>query len=105
MKVDVKEILRSLKSLKNSIGKCTASDSSSTESNNLYSTGSPGNCATKAVLIVRVVSLRGAKMLHSESQAIFLKLESKSGYTLATSSSTLSTKVPTYLQEAELYQS
>ena len=32
------------------------------------------NCATKAVLIVRVVSLSGAKMHRSESQAIFLKL-------------------------------
>jgi len=64
------------KELKNSMGKCPASDSSSTESNDLYSTGSPGNCVTKAVLIVQVVSLRGAKMHHSESQAIFLKFES-----------------------------
>ena len=54
------------------------------------------NCATKAVLIVRVVSLSGAKMHRSESQAIFLKLESKSGYTFATSSSMLHTKVPIF---------
>ena len=31
---------------KNSIGKCTAWDPSSTESKDLYSTDSPGNCAT-----------------------------------------------------------
>ena len=50
------------KEFKNSTGKCTAWDSSSTESSDMYSTGSPGNCATKAVLIVLVVSLSGAKM-------------------------------------------
>ena len=83
------------------MGKCTAWDSSSTESRDLSSTGSPGNCATKAVLIVRVVSLSGAKMHRSESQAIFLKLESKSGYTLDTSSSMLRFQ---YFQAAELYQ-
>ena len=38
------------------MGKCTAWDSSSTESSELYSTGSPGNCATKAVLIVQARS-------------------------------------------------
>ena len=54
------------------------------------------NCATKAVLIVRVVSLSGAKMHRSESQAIFLKLESKSGYTSDTSSSMLHAKVPIF---------
>ena len=32
---------------KNSIGKCTAWDLLSIESNDLYSTHSPGNCATK----------------------------------------------------------
>ena len=69
-------------------------DSSGTESNDLYSTEAPGNCARSAMLIVRVVSLRGAKMHCSESQAIFLKLESISGYTLDTSSSMLHTKVP-----------
>ena len=79
---------------RNSIGKCTAWDSSNTESNNLYSTGSPGSCVTRAVLIARVLSFRGAKMHLSESQAIFLKFESKSGYTLDTSSSMLHTKVP-----------
>ena len=62
------------KEFKNSMGKCTAYDSSGTESSDLYSTGSPGNCATKGVLIVRVVSLSGAKMHRSESPAIFLKL-------------------------------
>jgi len=46
------------KEFKNSMGKCTAWNSSSTESNDLYSTGSPDNCATKAVLRVWVVSLR-----------------------------------------------
>ena len=46
----------------------------------------------------------GAKMYRSESQAIFLKLASKSGYTFATSSSTLHTKVPIFSQAAELYQ-
>ena len=56
------------------MGKCTAWDSSGTESSDLYSIGSPGNCAIKGVLIVRVVSLSGAKMHRSESQAIFLKL-------------------------------
>ena len=54
---------------RNSIGKCTAWDSSSTESNDLYSTDSPGSCATRAVLIARVLSFRGAKMHLSESQA------------------------------------
>jgi len=77
------------KEFKNSMGKCTAWDSSGTESSDLFSTGSPGNCATKGMLIVRVVSLSGAKMHRSESQAIFLKLEGKSGYTLDTSSSML----------------
>ena len=33
--------------------KCTAWDSSSTESKDLYSTDSPGNCATNVALIVR----------------------------------------------------
>ena len=69
------------KEFKNSVGKCIASDSLSTESSDLYSTGSPGNCSTKAVLIVRVVLLSGAKMRHSESQAMFLKFDNKSGYT------------------------
>ena len=78
------------------MGKCTAWDSSSTESSDLYSTGLPGNCAIKAVLIVQVVSLSGAKMHRSESQAIFLKLQSKSRYTLNTSSSMLHTKVPMF---------
>ena len=82
------------KEFKNSMGKCKAWDSSSTESSDLYSTGSTGNRATKAMLIVQVISLSRAKMHHLESQAIFLKLESKSGYTFATSSSTLHTKVP-----------
>ena len=36
-------------------GKCTAWDSSNTESSDLYSTVSPGNCATNVSLIVRVV--------------------------------------------------
>ena len=49
MTMDVKEILRPLEPM----GKCTARDSSSTESNDLYSTDSPGSCATKAVLIVQ----------------------------------------------------
>ena len=40
------------KEFKNSTGKCTAWDLSNTKSSDLYSTGSPGNCATKAVLIV-----------------------------------------------------
>ena len=40
------------KEFKNSMGKCTAWNSLSTESRDLYSTGSPGNCATKVVLIV-----------------------------------------------------
>ena len=74
---------------RNSTGKCTAWDSSSTEFSDLYSTDSPGNCATNVALILRVVSLSGAKMYRSESQAIFLKFQSKSGYTLDTSSSTL----------------
>ena len=47
--------------LKNSTGKCTAWDSPSTESSDLYLTGSPGNCATKAVLIVQVISLSVAR--------------------------------------------
>ena len=81
---------------KNSMGKCTAWDSSSTESNDLYSTDSPGNCATNVALMARVVSLSGAKMHRSESQAIFLKLESKSGYTLDTSSSMVHAKVPIF---------
>ena len=82
------------KEFKNSIGKYMAWDSSGTESNDLYSTESPGNCASSAVLIVQVVSLRGAKMHCSKSQAIFLKLESISGYTLDISSSMLHTKDP-----------
>ena len=82
------------KEFRNSVGKCTAWDSSSTESNDLYSTESPGSCATRAVLIVRVVSLSGAKMHRSESQCMFLKFNIKSGYTLDTSSSMLQTKVP-----------
>ena len=85
------------KEFKNSMGKCTAWNSSSTESSDQYSTGLPGNSANKAMLIVRVVSLSGAKMHHSESQAIFLKLESKSGYTFANNSSTPHTKVPRQL--------
>ena len=52
------------------------------------------SCATRAVLIAWVLSLRGAKMHLSESQAIFLKFESKSGYTLDTGSSILHTKAP-----------
>ena len=52
------------KEFKTSMGKCIAWDSSSIESRDLYSTDSPGNCATKAVLIVQVVSLSGAKMHH-----------------------------------------
>ena len=85
------------KEFKNSMGKCTAWDSSSTESSDLYSTDSPGNCATKAVLIiVQVVSLSGAKMRRSESQAVFLKLDCKSGYTLDTSSSMLYAKAPIF---------
>ena len=87
---------------RNSMGKCTASDSSSTESSDRYSTDSPGNCATNVALIVRVVSLRGAKMHRSESQVIFLKFESKSGYTLVTSLSTLHANVPIF-SAAELY--
>ena len=79
------------------MGKCTAWDSSSTESSDLYSTDSPGNCATKAVLIiVQVVSLSEAKMRRSESQAVFLKLDCKSGYTLDTSSSMLYAKAPIF---------
>ena len=72
----MKEILRPLE--RNSIGKCTAWDSSSTESNDLYSMHSPGGCTTRAVLIAWVLSLRRAKMHPSESQVIFLKFESKS---------------------------
>ena len=48
------------KEFKNSMGKWTAWDSSRTKSSDRYSTGSPGNCATKAVLIVQAVSLSGA---------------------------------------------
>ena len=84
------------KEFKNSIGKCTAWDSSGTESNDLYLTESPGNYASSEVFIVRVVSLRGAKMHRSESQAIFLKLESRSEYTLDTSSSLVHTNVPIF---------
>ena len=84
------------KEFKNSTGKCTAWDSSSTESSDRYSKGSPGNCAIKVMLIVLVVSLSGAKMRRSESEAIFLKLKSKSGYTLDTSSSMLHAKVPIF---------
>ena len=47
---------------RNSIGKCTAWDSSSTESNDLYSMHSPGGCTTREVLIAWVLSLRRAKM-------------------------------------------
>ena len=79
---------------RNSMGKCTAWDSSSTESSDLYSTVSPGNYATNVALIVRVVSLSRAKMHCSESQVIFMKFESKSGYTLYTSSSTLHANFP-----------
>ena len=53
---------------KNSMGKCTAWDSSSTESKDLYSTDSPGNCATNVALIVWVISLSGAKMHRSETK-------------------------------------
>ena len=47
------------KEFKNSIGNWTAWDSSGTESKDLYSTQSPGNCSTSAVLIAWVVLLRG----------------------------------------------
>ena len=67
------------KEFRNSIGKCTIWNSSSTESNDLYSTDSPGNCVTKLVLIACVVSLKGAKIQHSKSHAISLKLEGRSG--------------------------
>ena len=81
---------------RNSMGKCTAWDSSSTEYSDLYSTVSPGNYATNVALIVQVVSLSGAKMHPSESQVIFLKFESKSRYTLVTNSSTLHANVPIF---------
>ena len=84
------------KEFKNSVGNWTAWDSSGTESKDLYSTKSPGNCSTSAVLIAWVVLLRGAKMQHSDSQVIFLKLESKSGYTLDINSLMLLTKVPMF---------
>ena len=66
---------KTFREFRNSIGKCTAWDSSSTVSNNLYSTDSPGSRATRTVLIARVLSFMGAKMHLSESQAIFLKLK------------------------------
>ena len=94
MTTNEKEILRPQESL--GILWENAQPEAGTESNDLYSTKSPGNCATKVPLIARVVSLRGAKMHRSESQGIFLKFDNKSGYTLATSSSTFSTNVPIF---------
>ena len=84
------------KEFKNSVGNWAAWDASGTESKDLYSTQSPGNYSTSAVLIAWVVLLRGAKMQRSDSQVIFLKLESKSGYTLDINSLTLLTKVPMF---------
>ena len=72
--------------------KCTAWDSSSTESKDLYSTDSTGKCATIVALIIRVVSVSEGKIHRSESQAILLNFEIKSGYTLDTSLSMLHAK-------------
>ena len=64
----------------------------------------PKNCTNNVALIVWVVSLNGAKIHHSESQAIFLKFEIKFEYTLDTmaSSSMLHAKIANYFQAAEL---
>ena len=84
------------KEFKNSVGNWTAWESSGTESKDLYSTQSPGNCSTRVVLIAWVVLLRGAKMQHSDNQTKFVKFWSKSGYTMAINSLTLLTKVPMF---------
>ena len=44
----VKAILRSPKKFKKSVGNWIARDLSGTESKDLYSTQSPGNCSTRA---------------------------------------------------------
>ena len=64
--------------------------------NDLYSTDSPGNCATNVTLLVWVVSLSGAKMHRAEIQVIFLKFKSKPEYTLGTSLSMLHASIPIF---------